>query len=225
MPNENEAFPDYLRPVAPLIKWWVVGIAALLLGLWEIVFHAWFMGLPMVSGHRLNALVSAVLVAGVTLAFFRLVQGYEQRLARAAAALREKNEAFRALEAERDTRLLDLSRDLALALAEILWRCEEARQLPKAFDAQKTLTAVETRIHELQSVIRAMVELRHHGDGLTDKVPAILEEYQRYRDEHPRKEVQLTDKDWEAIRRRIEQPGARAVPEDSGFGRGVTPDV
>lgn len=88
---------------------------------------------------------------------------------------------------------------------DILWRCEEARQLPKAFDAHETLTTIETRIHELQSVIRAMVELRDHGDGLTDKVPAILEEYERYRDEHPRKEVQLTDRDWEAIRQRVQQ--------------------
>lgn len=210
MANDPEGWPEDLRPVAPGIKWWVVGIAAVLLGLWEVIFHAEFMRLPMVTGHRLNALVSILLVAGVTLAFFRLIQGYEQRLARAAAALREKNEALRALEAERDTRLLDLSRDLALALTDILWRCEEARQLPKTFDAQETLSAVEARAHELQQVIRAMVELRDHGDGLTDRVPAILEEHQRYLQEHPRKEVKLTDKDWEAIRRRIEQTGERS---------------
>ena len=161
MTNDRDNFPDYLRPVAPGIKWWVVAITALLLGLWEIVFHSWFMGFPMVTGHRLNALISAALVAVVTLAFFRLIQAYEQRLARAAVALRERNEALRALEAERDTRLLELSRDLALALAEILWRCAEARQLPKAFDAQETLATVETRADELQSVIRAKIGRAH----------------------------------------------------------------
>lgn len=176
----QSAFADPLRPVAPQAKWWIVVAVFLLLGAWELFFHYRFMGLPMVTWHRLNVLVGASLVTMTVLASFVLIQGYERRLAAAAAALKEKNEALRALEAERDTRLLDLSGDLALALADIINRCEEVRQLPKAFDPVEALAAVESRASALQSVIRAMIELRDRGDGLTEWVPAVLEEYEAY---------------------------------------------
>src|SRR5262249_17386771 len=97
------------------IKWWLVGIVAVLLGAWELAFHTWFMSVPMVTGHRLNALIAALLVGGVLLAAFRLLQQYEEQLATAAEELRQKNEALSLLEAERDTRLFQLARDLALA--------------------------------------------------------------------------------------------------------------
>jgi hypothetical protein len=184
--SEKSPFSDPLRPVAPQVKWWIVVAVFLLLGAWELFFHYGFMDLPMVTWHRLNVLVGASLVTMTILASFVLIQGYEQKLAAAAAALKEKNEALRALEAERDTRLLDLSRDLALALADITYRCEEARQLPKAFDPVEVLTTVESRASALQSVIRAMVQLRDRGDGLTDWVPAVLEEYEEYLKSHPR---------------------------------------
>ena len=38
---------DPYRPLAPQLKWVIVGIVALVLGAWEIAFHLWFMGLPM----------------------------------------------------------------------------------------------------------------------------------------------------------------------------------
>ena len=57
--------PEYdgWRPIAPQIKWLIVGIVVLLLGAWELLFHLTLMGLPMITGHRLNALVAAGLVA------------------------------------------------------------------------------------------------------------------------------------------------------------------
>ena len=140
----------------------------------------------MATWHRLNVLAGASLVAMTVLANFILIQAYEQRLAAAAAALQERNEALRKLEAERDSRLLDLSRDLALALADIIGHCEAARQLPRAGDAAQALAAVEDRAQALQSVIRAIVQLRDRGEGLTDFVPAILAEYEEHLKTHPR---------------------------------------
>ena len=84
--------PDYdpYRPLAPQLKWIIVGIVALVLGAWQIAFHLWFMGLPMLTGHRLNALIAAVLVAGVLLAFFVLIQDYERQLSRCAERMGRK---------------------------------------------------------------------------------------------------------------------------------------
>lgn len=209
MTTEKPTLPEYLKPLAPSLKWWVVGLVAGLLIIWQAIFHSFFMDLPMVTGHRLNAIVGAVLVAGVTLAFFQLIQGYERQLAEAAQEYLERNERLRALEAGRDTRLLQLSQELALAIADILWRCEEARGLPKFCDPAETLAGVEERLHGLQTVVQAMVELREESKGLTEKVPAILEEYERYRRQHPPRELKLTEKEWDAIRRAAER---RAVP-------------
>jgi hypothetical protein len=70
----------------------------LILGAWELAFHLWMMDLPMLLGHRLNALIGTALVAAVVLATFALIQRYEQRLAVAVRALNEKNEALRTLD-------------------------------------------------------------------------------------------------------------------------------
>jgi hypothetical protein len=180
MMTHQRQLPSELRPVAPHVKWWIVGLAALLLGAWELFFHTTYMSLPMATWHRINVLVGAVLVGATVLAAFVVIQNYEQRLAAAARALDEKNEALRSLEAERDTRLLDLSRDLALALADIIFTSEAARGLPRTCDPIAALQKVEERAGELQTVIRAMVQLRDRGDELTDRLPAILAEYQAY---------------------------------------------
>src|SRR5689334_6718840 len=108
--------------MAPHAKWWIVGVVFVLLGIWELAFHRWFMEVPMILGHRLNALIAASLVAVVVLATFVLIQRYEQRVAALADELKRKNAALRALEAERDIRLVALARDLALALADIVTR-------------------------------------------------------------------------------------------------------
>jgi hypothetical protein len=172
---------DPHRPMAAQAKWWIVGIVFLILGAWELAFHLWMMDLPMVVGHRLNALVGGSLVAGVVLVTFRLLQEYEQRLAAALEEVREKNEALRALEAERDSRLVDLARDLSLTIAEVVERCEVALQLPTAHGAPEALAAVRDRAGQLGAVARAMVELKQHGTSLTRQLSPILEEYERAR--------------------------------------------
>ncbi len=181
-------------------------MAGLLAG-WEGIHHTYLMGLPMMVAHRVNALAGIVLVAGTTLVFFSLIQAYERRLSEAATRLRERNEDLRALEEARDTRLLDLSRDLALTLADILMVCEEARHFPKTFDPLAALEKVEGRAGVLQAVIRSMIALRDQGDGLTERTPAILEEYERYRREHPRAARTLTDAEWAELRRCLERRG------------------
>jgi hypothetical protein len=184
--SQQSPFEVSLRPVASQARWWIVGMVFLILGAWELTFHLWMMDLPMLLGHRLNALIGAALVAGVVLATFALIQSYEQRLAAAVRALTEKNEALRALEAERDSRLVDLAGDLSLALAEIVDECEVALSLPTKNSTPETLTAVQARAKKLGGVVHSLVELRQQGDSLTRSLPAILEEYQRYREAHPR---------------------------------------
>jgi hypothetical protein len=173
---------DPIRPVAPRARWWIVVTVVTALGLWGLIFHWFFMGLPMVLGHRVNFLVAAVLVTGVILAFFVLIQGYEQELAAAAVALRERNEALRTLEAERDTRLLDLARDLALALVEISNQCEIALGMPDSTDTLGTLSGVKDRADQIHSVVRSLIELRQEGTGLTEFLSAVLEDYRRFRE-------------------------------------------
>jgi hypothetical protein len=184
--SQQPPFEPSLRPVAPNARWWILGIVFVLLAAWEAAFHRWFMDLPMITGHRLNALIAAGLVALVVLATFVLIQRYEQRLAALADELKRKNEALRALEAERDTRLVDLARDLALALAEIVTRCEVARGLPESVNAVEEFAAIEARAHVFQTVISSMIDLKHEGAGLTEVLPSILEEYQRHREAHPK---------------------------------------
>jgi hypothetical protein len=112
----------------------------------------------------------------VVLATFILIQGYEQRLSEAAEALRQKNAALSALEAERDTRLVELASDLAVALADIVSRSEVALSFPGAVDAMEEFTAMERHAHEMQSVIDAMVQLRRNGARLDHHLPPA--EYQ-----------------------------------------------
>lgn len=184
--SQQYVFDASPRPVAPQAKWWIVGVVFVLLGVWELAFHRWFMDVPMILGHRLNALIAASLVAVVVLATFVLIQRYEQRLAAMADELKRKNEALRALEAERDTRLVALARDLAVALADIVTRCEVARGLPEDIDAAEEFAAIEARAHTFQTVISAMIDLKHEGAGLTEALPSILDEYQRHREAHPK---------------------------------------
>jgi len=163
------------------IKWWLVGIVAVLLGAWELAFHTWFMSVPMVTGHRLNGLIAALLVGGVLLAAFRLLQQYEEQLATAAEGLRQKNEALSLLEAERDTRLFPLARDLALALAGVIANCEVALGLPDARAAMQAIAAAKTHAEGIQEVVRRLIALEHTSDGLLDSLPAILDAYDRER--------------------------------------------
>jgi hypothetical protein len=181
----NLPFYDPLRPIAPQAKWWIVGVVAVLLGAWEFVFHLTMMGLPIVTGHRLNVLVAAGLVAGTVLALFVVIQRYEQQLASAAVALREKNEALRALEAERDTGLLDLARDLVLTLVDITEQCETARGLADPSRVTEALARVEERARGLQSVVRSLISLREEGAGLTEFLPAVLDDYRRHHEASP----------------------------------------
>jgi signal transduction histidine kinase len=184
--SQQSPFDDTLHPIAPQAKWWIVGMVFLVLGAWELAFHLWMMDLPMVTGHRLNALIGAGLVAVVVLTTFVLIQRYEWQLVAAAEALQQKSEALQALEAERDTRLVDLAADLALVLTEIIDQCEVALRLSDAGKAPEALAAVGARAHELGAVVRSLVEMKRKGDGLTNRLPAILEEYQRHRDEYLR---------------------------------------
>jgi hypothetical protein len=168
---------DSLRPIARQIKWWIVGAVVVLLGLWDLAFHLFLMRLPMAMGHRLNVLMAAILVAVTVLALFRIIQQYEQQLASAAVALREKNEALRALESERDTGILDLARDLALVLVDLMEQCEVARKLTDPARATEALARVEERAHELQSVLRSLIDLREDGAGLTEYLSPVLDDY------------------------------------------------
>jgi hypothetical protein len=172
---------DPFRPVAPQMKWLIVGAAALLLGAWELTFHLWFMGLPMVAAHRFNALVAGLLVAGVVLASFTLIQQYEQQTAATVETLRQKNEALRTLETERDERLLNLAGDLALALVDVTNKCEIALTYPNSNDPMETLAAVKARIHELYGVERSLVDLEREGSAVAAGLPSILEGYERSR--------------------------------------------
>lgn len=192
----SERQPDYdpLRPIAPQMKWVIVGVAGLLLGAWEMVFHIAFMGLPMITGHRLNALIAAGLVTLVIVASFLLIQQYEQQLAAAVRELQRKNDALRDHEVERDLRLLELSRDLALALVDINNKCDIALTYPKSVDSLETLAEVKARATELYEVQRALVELERQGAALIDYLPAILGDYQRHRElQSARMEVAAED--------------------------------
>jgi hypothetical protein len=179
--SDDLPFYDSLRPIAPQAKWWIVGAVALLLGAWELISHLTMMHLPMELGHRVDALVATALVTSVVLAVFVLIQKYERHLARAAVALRRKNEALRALEAERDTGLLDLARDLALVLVDITEQCEIARSLTDPSHAIQALAKVEERAHSLQSAVRSLIDLREEGAGLTEYLPPLLDDYRRHR--------------------------------------------
>ena len=209
-----EGLPSDLRPVAPAVKWWVAALTVLTVAAREAVFHTWLAHLPVMEGRRIDTIVSVLLVAVAALAFLRLIQAYEGRLARFAVNLRETNKRLRALEAERDARLLDLSRDLSLVLTHVLWRSEEARQFPEAFDREEALAEGERLVGSLQAVIRAMIELRHHGDGLTERVPEILEEYSRFVEAQARSltEQLRTQIDWGAVRRQFAAHEAAGHP-------------
>jgi hypothetical protein len=160
-----------------------VGIVAVLLGAWEIAFHAWFMSVPMITGHRLNALIAAILVGSVLLVAFRLIQQYEEQLAAAAEELRQKNEALSRLEAERDTRLFELARDLALALAGVTANCEVALGLPDARAGMDAIASAGTHADRIQGIVRRLIDLEHTSDGLVDSLPAILDAYERAQQE------------------------------------------
>jgi hypothetical protein len=157
------------RPVAPQARWWIVGSVFVILGAWQMAFHFWLMNLPMLVGHRVNALVGAVLVAGVVLATFVLIQRYEQSLADAAAKLREANEALRALE--------------ALVLLEIDSRCDIALGLAEPGHAVETLRVVKERVTDMSKVARGLIEMKQDGSGLVEPLPAILDEYEQHREE------------------------------------------
>jgi hypothetical protein len=179
--SDELPFYDPLRPIAPQAKWWIVGAVMLLLGAWELSFNRLMGHLPVATAHHVSAIVAALLVTGVTLAVFRLIQRYERQLARSAVALRRKNEALRGLEAERDTGLLDLARDLALALVEITEQCEIARGLADPAHAMEALARVEERARHLQTAVHSLIDLREEGTGLTEYLPPILDDYHRHR--------------------------------------------
>jgi hypothetical protein len=167
---------DPLRPIAPQAKWWIVGAVMLLLGAWELSFNRLMMHLPVATAHHVSAAVAALLVTGVTLAVFRLVQRYERHLAHAAVALRRKNEALRALEADRDTGLLNVARDLALVLVDLTEQCEVARGLADPAQVIQTLVRIQQRAHNLQAALRALIDLREEGTGLTEYLPPLLDD-------------------------------------------------
>jgi hypothetical protein len=108
MPNAD----DPLRPVAPRLKWWLVGAVILLLGAWQVAFHLWFMHLPMLTGHRLNSAVGGLLVALTLLAALSLVQVYEERLAAGTRILWESDQRLRKELAARNQQILDRARVL-----------------------------------------------------------------------------------------------------------------
>jgi signal transduction histidine kinase len=176
--------------LAPQAKWWLVGMVLLALGAWELSLHHWRMHLPAATVYPLDALVGASLVGLVLLAAFALIQRREQQLATTAESLRRTSEALRSLEAERDSRLVDLARDLAVVLAEIIERCEIAERLPEAEKASEALTAVKARADELGAIVRSLVELKQEGAAVVTPLPEILVEYQRHREEH------LQNREW-----------------------------
>jgi hypothetical protein len=91
-------------------------------------------------------------------------------------ALRRKNEALRGLEADRDTGLLNVARDLALALVEITEQCEVARSLADPAHATEALAQIEERACRLQSAVRSLIDLREEGTGLTEDLPPLLDD-------------------------------------------------
>jgi hypothetical protein len=134
--------------------------------------------------------VGAALVGLVVLAAVALMQRREQQWATTANSLRRTSEALQSLEAERDSRLVGLARDLAVVLVEIMERCEIAERLPEAEKASEALTAVKARADELGAIVRSLVELKQEGAAVVMPLPEILEEYQRHREEY------LQNREW-----------------------------
>src|SRR6266542_140600 len=146
---------DRWRPVIPQLKWLIVGVVILLLGVWELFFHTLYMHLPMVAGHEVNVLGAALLLTGALLALFGVIQMYERQSADTGRLLDEKTQALLAHDTQRDRELLDLTRDLALALVEITDRCDSALTFPETVDPLETLAVVKARAQELYQVERA----------------------------------------------------------------------
>jgi hypothetical protein len=175
--------------LAPQAKWWLVGMVSLALGAWELSLHHWRMHLPAATVYPLDALVGASLVGLVLLAAFALIQRREQQLATTAEYLQRTSEALRSLEAERDSRLVDLVRDLGVVLVKIIVTCEIAQQLPEAGKASEALAAVKAQADELGAIVRSLADLKQEGAVVTP-LPAILEEYQRHREDY------LQNREW-----------------------------
>ena len=85
---------DRWRPVIPQIKWLAIGVAVVLLSVWEMYYHAEFMKLPMLAGHGVKVLGAALFMTGGLLALFAVLQMYERQSAQRGRLLDEKTQGF-----------------------------------------------------------------------------------------------------------------------------------
>jgi hypothetical protein len=179
--SDQQTRYDGWRPVIPQLKWITIGVVIVLLGVWEIYYHAGFMQLPMIVGHGVNVLGAGLLVTGGLLVLFAVLQMYERQSADRGRVLDEQTQGLLIHDAQRDRQLLDLARDLALALVEITNRCDLALRFPEAVDARETLAAVKARAQELYRVERALVDLEQDEATLLRDMNALLYDYQSER--------------------------------------------
>jgi hypothetical protein len=179
---------DRWRLVVPQLRWVTVGIVVVLLGVWELYYHAEFMNLPMAVGHGVNLLGAALFVTGGLLAIFAVLQMYERQTADAGRLLDEKTQGLLAHDAAQDLQLLDLTRDLALALVEINERCDLALAFPESADPFEALRAIKGRAQALYHVEQALVELERDEATLVQDLNALLYDYYSQRLETPPRE-------------------------------------
>ncbi len=175
---------DLPRPIEPAVKWCLLAGTLIALGAWELFFRAELIGLPTSAAHRLDVLISIGLILAGVMASFLVIERAELRLAAAAARLWEDKRKLQELEHRRDLEILNLAGDLAVTLAEITVRCEEARHLRRDEDAARALEGMDRRMGTLQDVVRSLVVLRAAAEDL-EAEPPLLEEYRRYREAHP----------------------------------------
>jgi hypothetical protein len=177
MTNRQEAFPNYLRPVIPQIKWWIASSILLLLGAWQLAVHRWLMGLPMATGHQVSALLGSAIVGLAVLAFLTLIQGYEDRMAAGSKILWELDQDLRRQVSERNTSFYQAARELEEVSKEIARECEEALRDPASADLARALSTVKNRSEAVGRLACALDRLVDEGDHLTNLLPRALKSY------------------------------------------------
>jgi hypothetical protein len=163
--------------MAQRVKWRLAVLAAVSGAAVVLIFGAGPLRLSIPTSYPVDLLLSAAFVVPLVAAAFLIVRDYERRLADATRSLESRTEALRRVEAERNTRLLDLSGDLALTVADIIYTSESARHLPEACDPMEALQRVETHAADLQVIIHHLVWLREQANEATEEPTRILEEY------------------------------------------------
>lgn len=137
--------------------------------MWEIIDHTWLMYLPMATNHGLDALVTALIVAAISVLVFSILRRYEGAITRLNAELICANEALSRLEATRDERLLTLARDLSFGVAGLVGQAKIALQSTTGLPNIKALSDAIDRAQKLHAIAHELLELKE----LASNIPAV----------------------------------------------------